>query len=96
MNNQALREVIELLHQSTLLYWNSTELTLHTSAAFSKLMTFANNLDPDQALGFVLFGKQNIWPYLRSKLYDTQIITVYQQKLWIEIIISKDFKRKLN
>ena len=30
-------------------------------------MTFANNLDPDEA-------PQNVGPHLRSKLFDTQII----------------------
>ena len=38
-------------------------------------MTFANNLDPDEA-------PQNAGRHLRSKLFDIQII--YQQKEWME------------
>ena len=38
-------------------------------------MTFANNLDPDEA-------PQNVGLRLRSKLFDIQII--YQQKRWVE------------
>ena len=38
-------------------------------------MTFANNLDPDEA-------PQNVGLHLRSKLFDIQII--YQLKLWVE------------
>ena len=38
-------------------------------------MTFANNLDPDEA-------PQNVGLHLRSKLFDIQII--YQQKKWVE------------
>ena len=50
------------------------------------LMTFANNLDPDEA-------PQNVGLHLRSKLFDIQII--YQQKKWVETmnflkILKKD------
>ena len=38
-------------------------------------MTYANNLDPDEA-------PQNVGLHLRSKLFDIQII--YQQKKWVE------------
>ena len=38
-------------------------------------MTFANNLDPDEA-------PQNVGLHLRSKLFDIQII--YRQKKWVE------------
>ena len=38
-------------------------------------MTFANNLDPDEA-------PQNVGLHLRSKLFDIPII--YQQKKWVE------------
>ena len=38
-------------------------------------MTFANNLDPDEA-------PQNVGLHRRSKLFDAQII--YQQKKWVE------------
>ena len=38
-------------------------------------MTYANNLDPDEA-------PQNVGVHLRSKLFDIQII--YQQKKWVE------------
>ena len=41
------------------------------------LMTFANNLDPDEA-------PQNVGLHQRSKLFDIQII--YQQKKWMEIM----------
>ena len=37
---------------------------------YRPFVTFANNLDPDEA-------PQNVEPHLRSKLFDTQII--YQQ-----------------
>ena len=49
-------------------------------------MTFANNLDPDEA-------PQNVGLHLRSKLFDIQII--YQQKKWVETMnIYKSFDRK--
>ena len=38
-------------------------------------MTYANNLDPDEA-------PQNVGLHLRSKLFDIQII--YQQNIWEE------------
>ena len=38
-------------------------------------MTFANNLDPDEA-------PQNVGLHLRSKLFDIQI--TYLQKKWVE------------
>ena len=38
-------------------------------------MTFANNLDLDEA-------QQNVGLHLRSKLFDIQII--YQKKKWLE------------
>ena len=38
-------------------------------------MTYANNLDPDEA-------PQNVGLHLRSKLFDIQII--YQEKKWVE------------
>ena len=41
-------------------------------------MTFANNLDPDEA-------PQNVGLHLRSKLFDIQIID--QQKNWVETMI---------
>ena len=41
-------------------------------------MTFANNLDPDEA-------PQNVGLHLRSKLFDIHII--YQQKQWVEAMI---------
>ena len=48
-------------------------------------MTFANNLDPDEA-------PQNVGLHLRSKLFDIQII--YQQKKWIEtMIFFENFER---
>ena len=39
------------------------------------MMTFANNLDPDEA-------PQNVGLHLRSKLFDIQII--YQQIKWVD------------
>ena len=47
-------------------------------------MTFANNLDPDEA-------PQNVGLHLRSKLFDIQII--YQQKKWVETIFFSSFER---
>ena len=47
-------------------------------------MTFANNLDPDEA-------PQNVGLHLRSKLFDIQII--YQQKKWVETMIFENFER---
>ena len=45
--------------------------SLSASGQFLRpLITFANNLDPDEAL-------QNTGPHLKSKLFETQI--VYQQ-----------------
>jgi len=41
------------------------------------LMTFANNLDPDEA-------PQNVGLHLRSKFFDIQII--YRQKKWVETL----------
>ena len=48
-------------------------------------MTFANNLDPDEA-------QQNVRLYLRSKLFDIQII--YQQNKWVETMnVFENFER---
>jgi len=48
-------------------------------------MTFANNLDPDEA-------PQNVGPHLRSKLFDTQIVSA---KCWMKTVkflqIFKEF-----
>ena len=48
-------------------------------------MTFANNLDPDEA-------PQNVGLHLRSKLFDIQII--YQQNIWEKTLIFASFERK--
>ena len=48
-------------------------------------MTFANNLDPDEA-------PQNVGLHLRSKLCDIQII--YQQKIGGNNEFFKNFERK--
>ena len=48
-------------------------------------MTYANNLDPDEA-------PQNVGLHLRSKLFDIQII--YWQKKWVETMnFLKKFER---
>ena len=47
-------------------------------------MTFANNLDPDEA-------PQNVGLHLRSELFDIQII--YQQKKWVETMNFLNFER---
>ena len=48
-------------------------------------MTYANNFDPDEA-------PQNVGLYLRSKLFDIQII--YQQNIWEETIVFYIFWKK--
>ena len=48
-------------------------------------MTFANNLDPDEA-------PQKVGLHLRSKLFDIQII--YQQNIWEETMIFCIFWKK--
>ena len=48
-------------------------------------MTYANNLDTDEA-------PQNVGLHLRSKLFDIQII--YQQNIWEETVIFASFERK--
>ena len=48
-------------------------------------MTYANNLDPDEA-------PQNVGLHLRSKLFDIQII--YQQNIWEETKIFCIFQKK--
>ena len=49
-------------------------------------MTYANNLDPDEA-------PHNVGLHLRSKLFDIQII--YQQNIWEEtMIFFASFERK--
>jgi len=48
-------------------------------------MTFANNLDPDEA-------PQNMGLHLRSKLFDIQII--YQQNICEETDFFSSFERK--
>ena len=48
-------------------------------------MTYANNLDPDEA-------PQNVGLHLRSKLFDIQII--YQQIIWEETMIFCIFWKK--
>ena len=48
-------------------------------------MTYANNLDPDEA-------PQNVGLHLRSKLFDIQII--YQQNIWKEALIFCIFLKK--
>ena len=48
-------------------------------------MTFANNLDPDEA-------PQNVGLHLRSKLFDIQII--YQQKMGGNNEFFENFERK--
>ena len=50
-------------------------------------MTFANNLDPDEA-------PQNVGLHLRSKLFDIQII--YQQKKWVETMIFFKILKETN
>ena len=40
-------------------------------------MTYANNLDPDEA-------PQNVGLHLRSKLFDIIYHIIYQQKYWVE------------
>ena len=51
------------------------------------LMTYANNLDPDEA-------PQNVGLHLRSKLFDIQII--YQQKKWVETMIFLKILKETN
>ena len=48
-------------------------------------MTYANNLDPDEA-------PQNVGLHLRSKLFDIQ--TEYQQNIWEETVIFCIFWKK--
>ena len=48
-------------------------------------MTFANNLDPDEA-------PQNVGLHLRSKLFDIQII--YQQNQWMETNEREEFMQE--
>ena len=50
-------------------------------------MTYANNLDPDEA-------PQNVGLHLRSKLFDIQII--YQQKKWmVTMNFLKIYKKQI-
>jgi len=49
-------------------------------------MTYANNMDPDEA-------PQNVGLHLRSKFFDIQIM--YQQKKWVETMnFLKNLKKK--
>jgi len=48
-------------------------------------MTYANNLDPDEA-------PQNVGLHLRSQLFDIQII--YQQHIWEETLIFLQIERQ--
>ena len=50
-------------------------------------MTYANNLDPDEA-------PQNVGLHLRSKLFDIQIM--YQQKQWVETMIFLNILKETN
>ena len=52
-------------------------------------MTYANNLNPDEA-------PQNVGLHLRSKLFDIQIIDLYQQNIWEEKMIFCIFWKKKN
>ena len=48
-------------------------------------MTYANNLDPDEA-------PQNVGFHLRSKLFDIQII--YVQNIWEKTMIFASFEER--
>ena len=50
-------------------------------------MTFANNLDPDEA-------PQNVGLHLRSELFDIDII--YQQNKWVETMIFLKILKEKN
>ena len=50
-------------------------------------MTFANNLDPDEA-------PQNVGLHLRTKLFDIQIM--YQQKEWVETMYFFQILKETN
>ena len=51
------------------------------------MMTFANNLDPDEA-------PQNVGPHLRSKLFETQII--HWQNLGLNQLMFSNAKEHRN
>ena len=62
-----------------------------SSKFWRPLMTFANNLDPDEA-------PQNVGPHLRSKLFDTQIIyqltKLHRNNEFLQIL--KEMKNRSN
>jgi len=50
------------------------------------LMTFSNDLDPVEAPHFV-------WPHLRSKLFDIQIIRQQNNEFFVQILKGKRMEK---
>ena len=73
------------------LFWTTLTfeiiLALTLSPLAVNLMTFANNLDPDEA-------PQNVGSHLRSKLFETQ--TVYQQNFGRKLGYFPEFYNSLH
>ena len=84
LQNSAAQEQIHEIYPNTsgwylLVYAESSKKVINSQPASGEflrpLVTFANNLDPDEA-------PQKVWLHLRSKLFDIQIIYRHTKIGW--------------